>query len=52
LFYFYLVVWSLYGIVYMFDDETKNVFTNILDLIAKCFVGLGVWAYYVRIVRL
>ena len=52
LFYFYLVVWSLYGIVYMFDEETKNVLTNILDLIAKCFVGLGVWAYYVRIVRL
>lgn len=52
LFYFYLFVWSLYGIVYMFDENTKNIVMNILDLFAKCLIGLGLWAYYVHIVKL
>jgi hypothetical protein len=52
LFYMYLVIWSLYGIVYYIEDETKNIAMNILDLIAKCFVGLGLWVYYVHIIRL
>ena len=45
----YLFVWSLYGIVYLFQEETKNIFTNILDLIAKCFIGISLWAYYTKI---
>jgi len=45
----YLLVWSLYGIVYLFQEETKNIFTNILDFIAKCFIGIGLWAYYTKI---
>lgn len=45
----YIVVWSLYGVVYLFDTELKNVFQNILDLISKCFVGLSLWAYYTNI---
>lgn len=49
LFGIYFVVWSLYGIVYMFDNELKNSLTNILDLTSKCFVGLGLWAYYTNI---
>ena len=52
MFYFYLVVWSLYGIVYLFDEETKNVIMNMLDLFAKCLIGLGLWVYYVHIIRL
>ena len=48
----YFIVWSLYGIVYLFNEETKNVITNILDLIAKCVVGLGLWAYYTKIIEL
>ena len=46
----YFIVWSLYGIVYLFDEELKNTITNILDLIAKCIVGLGLWCYYTNIV--
>jgi hypothetical protein len=38
MFYFYLAVWSLYGIVYLFDEETKNVAMNVLDLFAKCLI--------------
>jgi hypothetical protein len=50
LFGLYFVVWSLYGVVYMFDTQMKNALTNILDLISKCFVGLGLWAYYSKII--
>ena len=50
LFGLYFVVWSLYGVVYMFDTQLKNALTNILDLISKCFVGLGLWAYYSKII--
>jgi bacteriorhodopsin len=45
----YVVIWSFYGVVYMFDQELKNICFNILDLIAKCFVGLGLWGYYTHI---
>ena len=47
----YFIVWSLYGIVYLFNEEYKNLITNILDLIAKCFVGLGLWLYYTKIIE-
>lgn len=50
LFGIYLFVWSMYGIVYMLDDNYKNICMNILDFIAKCFVGLGLWAYYTKII--
>ena len=52
LFFVYLAIWSLYGIVYMFDVATKNIAMNALDLTAKCLIGLGLWAYYVRVIRL
>ena len=51
LFWLYFVVWSMYGVVYPLDDETKQILTNVLDLIAKCFIGLGLWAYYTHIIR-
>jgi len=51
LYFFYLFVWSLYGIVYMLDVYTKNIITNILDLTAKCLIGLGLWIYYTKIIR-
>jgi hypothetical protein len=51
LFTFYLVVWALYGVVYMLDEITKNTILNILDLIAKCLIGLGLWVYYARIIE-
>jgi len=45
----YVGVWSMYGIVYLLEEEGKNIAMNILDLVSKCFVGLGLWAYYVKI---
>ena len=52
LFTLYLVVWSVYGIVYLLDEENKNLVFNVLDLISKCFVGLGLWAYYTKVIVL
>lgn len=52
LFGFFFTVWGLYGVVYMLNEEYKNITMNILDCIAKCFVGLGLWAYFSKIVVL
>lgn len=46
----YLVVWTTYGIVYFLDEETKNKYLNGLDVISKCFIGLGLWFYYTKII--
>ena len=52
LFGLYLTFWSLYGVVFMFSESYKNIAMNILDLTSKCLVGLGLWAYYTKIVKL
>jgi len=52
LYFIYLIVWGLYGIVYMFSEEYKNIGLNFLDCTAKCFIGLGLWIYYIRVIRL
>lgn len=46
----YLAVWSCYGVVYMLREEYKNIAMNVLDFVAKCLIGLGLWAYYTRII--
>lgn len=51
LFGIYFAVWSLYGVFYMLGEEYKNIGMNILDLTAKCFVGLGLWAYFTKIIQ-
>ena len=50
LFGFYFIVWSIYGIVYLLDEEYKNIGYNILDLISKCFIGLSLWCYYTKVI--
>jgi bacteriorhodopsin len=52
LFSVFVSIWAIYGIAYMFNEEYKNIVMNILDCIAKCFVGLGLWAYYTKIIVL
>jgi len=49
LYFIYFFIWAMYGIAYMLSEEWKNIAMNILDFIAKCFVGLGLWAYYTKI---
>lgn len=52
LFFIYLLIWSLYGLVYLLDVATKNMAMNTLDLTAKCLIGVGLWVYYVHVIRL
>lgn len=49
LFFIYVVVWSIYGFVYYTNNLTKNISYNILDLIAKCFIGIFLWIYLVKV---
>ena len=51
LFGLYLVVWTLYGVAYKLENEKKNIMFNYLDLISKCFVGLGLWLYFTRLFK-
>ena len=40
LFWFMFVVWSLYGVAYLFSYHTKNIAYNFLDIFSKNFYGL------------
>ena len=42
-------LWAMYGVVYMLDEERKNLLYNVLDALAKCFVGIFLWAYFTRV---
>jgi bacteriorhodopsin len=46
----FVSVWSMYGIVYMLDEKTKNIAYNILDLIAKALMGIFFWMYFTHAV--
>jgi len=48
----YLFFWSMYGIAYYFPDNQKNIFMNGLDCITKAMLGLALWLYYIRVVKL
>ena len=43
LFYFNLIIWSLYGFAAMTDIKTKNICYNLLDIVAKNFYGLYIY---------
>jgi bacteriorhodopsin len=45
----FIIVWSLYGIVYFLPNKAKNMSYNILDVIAKVGFGLLIWAEVVRL---
>lgn len=45
----FFVLWSLYGVFYQMEQQSRNVGYNILDLFSKCFVGLYFWAYFTKI---
>lgn len=49
-FYMFLVVWAFYGVVYLMEEEQKNVAYNILDTIAKAFVGIFFWMYFTKVI--
>ena len=45
-------IWTMYGVFYLMDDTYKNIGMNTLDCLAKCCFGLGLWAYFSKIVVL
>ena len=47
----FVIVWSIYGVAYHFEEEQKNVTYNYLDLTSKCLVGIGLWIYYTKIIK-
>jgi len=51
LYYFYLIIWGLYGVVYLLPDSIKNICMNILDCVAKCFIGNGLFIYYSNMIK-
>lgn len=51
-FFIFLIIWAVYGIAYNQDETIKNTIYNILDLFAKCFVGIGFWGYLVGLFKL
>lgn len=52
LYFSFVFLWAIYGIVYYLDDEAKNIGYNILDLFAKCFLGIFFWAYFTKVFTL
>ena len=51
LFFFFFIVWSFYGIAYKMNLKDKNITYNYLDLISKCFVGIGLWIYFTNMFK-
>jgi bacteriorhodopsin len=48
IFWLYLGLWSLYGVFYYANEAIKLIGYNMLDLIAKAFVGIFFWLYLTK----
>ena len=48
IFWIFLGTWSLYGLFYYTNEATKMIGYNILDLIAKAFIGIFFWLYLTK----
>ena len=46
----YFVVWAIYGIVYFLNEKNKNISYNVLDLVAKGLIGIGLWTYLADVI--
>jgi bacteriorhodopsin len=41
------VIWTLYGInFYLENEETKNTYYNVLDMMSKALFGIVLWLYF------
>lgn len=45
-------IWSMYGLFFMLGEEYKHIGMNVLDCLSKCCFGLGLWAYFSKIIVL
>ena len=51
IFYCFLILWAFYGLFYNMDVITKIFGYNILDLLAKAFVGIFFWLYLTKTIK-
>lgn len=47
----YFILWTLYGVAYQANESTKMLVYNVLDLLAKAFVGIFFWLYLAKIIK-
>ena len=47
----FALLWSLYGVAYMTDDETMNISYNILDVFSKAVFGVALWLFYGKVLN-
>jgi hypothetical protein len=47
IFWIYFIVWTGYGLAYLFNETTKNFVTNTLDTIAKALVAIAISGYFI-----
>lgn len=48
----FFVLWTIYGLVYKLKDDIKNAAYNVLDLFAKCLVGIFFWMYFANVLSI
>ena len=47
----FAILWSLYGIAYMLNEEDKNIMYNILDVFSKAIFGVALWLFYGKVLK-
>jgi bacteriorhodopsin len=45
----FAVIWSLYGVAYLLEEEEKNIAYNVLDVISKALFGVVLWLYFGKV---
>jgi bacteriorhodopsin len=45
------VIWSLYGVAYLLEEEEKNIAYNILDITSKAVFGVVLWLYFGKVLE-
>ena len=47
----FALLWSLYGVAYLQDEEMKNISYNILDVNSKALFGVGLWMFFGKVLK-
>jgi len=50
-FYLFAIIWSVYGFVYLLDEEKKNIGYNVLDVISKALFGVVLYFYFGKVLE-
>jgi bacteriorhodopsin len=51
-FWIFAIIWALYGVAYYVEDEeTKNIYYNLLDITAKALFGVVLWSYFGKVLK-